>query len=136
MPDTLVLLNPAAGRGRAGTLWPELERELRAAGVEFDLARTASPAEAITLAERLTPALPYLKAEIAFAVQHEMALTLNDVLLRRMHLIHEDAQQGLAHAPLVAASLAGLLGWTREETARQVQAYQHQVALTRRYRSE
>jgi glycerol-3-phosphate dehydrogenase len=88
------------------------------------------------LAERLTPALPYLKAEIAFAVQHEMALTLNDVLLRRMHLIHEDAQQGLAHAPLVAASLAGLLGWTPEETARQVQAYEHQVALTRRYRSE
>ncbi len=88
------------------------------------------------LAERLAPALPYLKAEIAFAVQHEMALTLNDVLLRRMHLIHEDAQQGLAHAPRVAASLAGLLGWTPEETAHQVRAYQHQVALTRRYRSE
>src|SRR5688572_11759455 len=51
MPDTLVLLNPAAGRGRAGTLWPEIERELRAAGVEFDLARTATPAEAITLAQ-------------------------------------------------------------------------------------
>jgi YegS/Rv2252/BmrU family lipid kinase len=44
------MLNPAAGRGRAGTLWPELERELRAAGVDFDLARTASPAEAIALA--------------------------------------------------------------------------------------
>ena len=52
MANTLVLLNPAAGRGRAGTLWPELERELRAAVVDFDLARTASPAEAIQLAER------------------------------------------------------------------------------------
>jgi diacylglycerol kinase (ATP) len=50
MPNTLVLLNPTAGRGRAGTLWPELERELRAAGVEFDLARTGSAAEAMTLA--------------------------------------------------------------------------------------
>ena len=52
MPDTLVLLNPAAGRGRAGTLWPDLDRELRAAGVEFDLARTTTPAEAIDLAAR------------------------------------------------------------------------------------
>ena len=52
MPSTLVLLNPAAGRGRAGTLWPELERALRAASVDFDLARTGSPAEAIELAAK------------------------------------------------------------------------------------
>jgi diacylglycerol kinase (ATP) len=52
MANTLVLLNPSAGRGRAGTLWPELERALRAAGVDFDLARTGSPAEAIELAAK------------------------------------------------------------------------------------
>lgn len=52
MPPSLVLLNPAAGRGRAGTLWPEIERALRAAGVDFDLARTSTPAEAMDLAAR------------------------------------------------------------------------------------
>ena len=88
------------------------------------------------LAERITPAVHYLKAEIAYGIQHEMALTLGDVLLRRMHFIHEDPRQGLDHAPQIAASMAGLLGWTPEETARQVQAYAHQVALTRRYRAE
>jgi glycerol-3-phosphate dehydrogenase len=88
------------------------------------------------LEARLTPALPYLKAELAFAVQHELALTLSDVMLRRTHLIHEDAAQGLGLARLIAESLAGLLGWSPDETARQVQAYEHQVALTRRYREE
>jgi glycerol-3-phosphate dehydrogenase len=88
------------------------------------------------LNERITPALPYLKAEIAFGVQHEMALTLSDLLMRRMHFIHEDDRQGLDVAPAIAASMAGLLGWPAEETTRQLQAYEHQVALTRRYLSD
>jgi glycerol-3-phosphate dehydrogenase len=88
------------------------------------------------LEARLNPGLPYLKAEIAFAIQHEMALTLNDLLLRRMHFIHEAPNQGLDQALPIAAAMAGLLGWTPAETARQVQAYEHQVALTRRYRAE
>jgi glycerol-3-phosphate dehydrogenase len=86
------------------------------------------------LEQRLTPALPYLKAELAFAVQHEMALTLSDVLIRRLHVIHEDPRQGLDLAAPVAESLASLLGWSAEETGRQVAAYEHQVALTRRWR--
>jgi glycerol-3-phosphate dehydrogenase len=88
------------------------------------------------LAARINPALPYLKAEIAFGIQHEMALTLNDLLLRRMHFIHEAPNQGLDDAQSIAAAMAGLLGWPPAETARQVQAYEHQVALTRRYRAE
>jgi YegS/Rv2252/BmrU family lipid kinase len=52
MTRALVLLNPAAGRGRVGTLWPEIERALRAAGVDFDVARTGSAAEAMDLAAR------------------------------------------------------------------------------------
>jgi len=50
MPNTLVMLNSAAGRGRAGALWPELDRALGAAGVDFDVARTTSPAEAVAMA--------------------------------------------------------------------------------------
>ena len=35
------------------------------------------------LGERLVPTLPYLRAEAVYAVRHEMATTLDDVLLRR-----------------------------------------------------
>ena len=36
-----------------------------------------------TLAEALVPGLPYLKAEAIFAVRHEMAGSVDDVLSRR-----------------------------------------------------
>jgi diacylglycerol kinase (ATP) len=48
----LVILNPAAGRGRARRLWPQVAAALAAAGVEFDLAETRAPLEASRLAER------------------------------------------------------------------------------------
>ena len=89
-----------------------------------------------SLGERITPALPYLQAEIAYGIQHEMALTLSDVMSRRMHFIHEDANQGLDQAPRVAERMAALLGWPPAETERQLTAYAQQVALTRRYRAE
>jgi diacylglycerol kinase (ATP) len=48
----LVIVNPAAGRGRAQRLWPAVARALRAAGVDFDVATTHAAHEAIALAER------------------------------------------------------------------------------------
>jgi len=48
----LVIVNPAAGRGRAQRLWPQAARALKSAGVEFDTATTRSAREAIALAER------------------------------------------------------------------------------------
>lgn len=50
MNKTLVILNPASGRGRAEKHWPEVEKELRAAGVEFDLERTHQSLHAVQLA--------------------------------------------------------------------------------------
>ncbi len=50
MPNTLVFFNPAAGRGRAAALWPEIEPALRAAGLDFDIAGAASAEEAMRLA--------------------------------------------------------------------------------------
>jgi diacylglycerol kinase (ATP) len=48
----LVVVNPAAGRGRAQRLWPSAAQALRAAGVAFDVAVTQAAGEAATLAER------------------------------------------------------------------------------------
>ncbi|MGE5139827.1 MAG: diacylglycerol/lipid kinase family protein, partial [Rudaea sp.] len=50
MRKTLVILNPASRRGHAAEYWPEVEAELRAAGVEFDLARTHQSLHAVQLA--------------------------------------------------------------------------------------
>jgi glycerol-3-phosphate dehydrogenase len=77
--------------------------------------------------------LPYRYAEIAQAVENEMACSLGDVLIRRLRLIHEAPGQGLPQAPEVAAFMAPYLGWSAAEQARQLAAYQEQVALTRKF---
>lgn len=48
----LVVLNPTAGRGRAAQRTAELERAMLDAGVDYELARTGSPGQAVALAER------------------------------------------------------------------------------------
>jgi len=48
----LIIVNPAAGRGRARRLWPVAAQALRAAGVVFEVATTRSANDAIALAAR------------------------------------------------------------------------------------
>ena len=48
----LVILNPAAGRGRVRREWPRMAQALRAAGVGFDLVETKAPGEAVDIAQR------------------------------------------------------------------------------------
>ena len=49
--ELLVILNPAAGRGGASSLWPQLQRAFRAAGARPELALTRAPGHAMELAE-------------------------------------------------------------------------------------
>ncbi len=88
------------------------------------------------LGKRIVPELPYLMAEPLYAVQHEMALTLNDVLIRRTHVIYEVRGGGLDRARAVAEVMAPRLGWDEAEIGRQVEAYADQVALTQAWREE
>lgn len=88
------------------------------------------------LGEPIAPGLPYLMAEALYAVQHEMALTLSDVLIRRTHVVYEAADGGLARARMVAEVMAPRLGWNEAEIERQLADYTHQVALTRRWRGQ
>jgi glycerol-3-phosphate dehydrogenase len=87
-----------------------------------------------TLAERIIPDLPVIKAQVMHAIRHEMALTLEDVLNRRTPIATCAADQGLGMAEAVASWMAAELGWTIEERAVQVAAYRHQVAMSRRWR--
>jgi len=70
-----------------------------------------------TLGDPLVPGLRYLRAEAAFAVRHEMATTVTDVLARRTRAHLQDRTACLAALQRVADLLADELGWddaTRE----------------------
>jgi len=87
-----------------------------------------------TLAERIVPGLPYLMAEVVYGVHHEMAVTLNDVLMRRTHVIYETRSGGVERARAVARLMASRLEWDASEINRQVSDYTAQVALTQAWR--
>jgi glycerol-3-phosphate dehydrogenase len=59
-----------------------------------------------TLGENVHPKLPYIKAEIIFAVQNEMCMTVEDALARRTRALFLDAQTAIESAPAVAALMA------------------------------
>ena len=79
-------------------------------------------------AQRLVDALPYTIGEVRYCVRHEMALTLGDLLIRRMHLAYETRDHGLDAAPRVAEIVAPLLGWDFSAQRRAVQDYEAEVA--------
>ncbi len=63
-----------------------------------------------TMGETLHDNLPYVKAEIVWAVHHEMALTLEDVLARRTRCLILDAAASMAVAEDSARLMARELG--------------------------
>lgn len=70
---------------------------------------------------------PYLIAEIAYAVTHEGALHLDDVLTRRTRLSVETYHRGVAAAPTVAAVMGSLLGWDEATAGREIEHYEARV---------
>jgi glycerol-3-phosphate dehydrogenase len=85
------------------------------------------------LGMRLMEGHPYVWAEVPHAVRAEMALTLEDVLIRRLHLFYEAADGGMHLAERMARRMAAEpgIGWTDAEVARQVDRYRAAVRETR-----
>ena len=122
--DGLAAVRPAAGRlaedygvtraavehllGRYGTLAEEV----------LDLTR-----EDPGLARPLAEGHPYLRAEAAYAVTHEGALHVEDVLMRRTRLFIESADLGAGAAGDVSAIMGRLLGWNRRKRAAETRRY-------------
>ena len=67
--------------------------------------------------------LPYLRAEVVWAVRREWAMTLSDVLRHRTRAIVLDAAVSMEIAPDVAAIMARELGRDAEWVEEQVRAY-------------
>jgi len=77
------------------------------------------------------PSGRYLEAEIRFAVEHEAALHLDDVLTRRTRLSVESLDRGVDAAPIVADIMADVLGWDDVTIKRELEHYEARVAAER-----
>ncbi len=132
-PTQKLLLSGAIG-------WRSTRHTIEARGQQLELAQDSiehlaftfgSNAHAVLdliekderLGKRLLSDLPYLLAEVVYACQAEMAMTLEDVLARRTRIILEDADRGAGIAPEVAALMADELGWSSDYTRAQVEKY-------------
>jgi glycerol-3-phosphate dehydrogenase len=80
------------------------------------------------LARPLAEGHPYLRAEVAYAVTHENALHVEDVLMRRMRLFIESADSGTGAAADVSSIMGRLLGWNRRRRAAETRRYLDLVA--------
>ena len=76
-----------------------------------------------SLARPLEHAPAYLRAEIHYAVSHEGALHLEDLILRRTRLVYEVADKGRAALDEIADIAAPLLGWTEDAKQAEKSAY-------------
>jgi glycerol-3-phosphate dehydrogenase len=83
------------------------------------------------LLETVPEAPDYLVAEIRYAVTHEGALHLEDVLTRRTRISIEYPHRGVACADAVAAVVGDVLGWDEATREREVATYSARVAAER-----
>jgi glycerol-3-phosphate dehydrogenase len=81
-------------------------------------------------AEPLDPALPYLTAEADWAIENEMARTVEDILSRRTRALLLNARAASQAAPKVAELLASRLGRDKSWIKSQVAEFQ---ALAKNY---
>jgi len=88
------------------------------------------------LGSPIAPGRPEIWAEVAHAVEREMALRVQDVLIRRLHLFYEYAEQGTAIAAPVAQRMKKLLGWDDVREAEELVDYFKLVERARAFRAE
>ena len=85
------------------------------------------------LAERISSELPDIAAEAAFAAANEQARSLGDVLLRRTRVGLLDARRlsspAAREVALVAAAMAGELGWDDARIERERDAWSEEARL-------
>ena len=79
------------------------------------------------LLERIVEGLPYIWAEVPYAAEREMAMTLADVFERRLRLSMESRDGGLAVAERAANLLGQCLGWDKKRVEENLRDYEARV---------
>jgi glycerol-3-phosphate dehydrogenase len=102
----------------------------RRAGAVLDAARRLPGG-----AERLCKNAPEIVAQLHWAVEGELAVSLQDVLLRRTG-IGTGPCLGLDCAPAIAQRMGTLLGWSARRVEAELDAYEGVVRQGLRFRSE
>jgi glycerol-3-phosphate dehydrogenase len=77
----------------------------------------------LDLLRPLVPGRPFLEAEVAWAVRNELALSVDDVLSRRLRLSPELGERRAEIAPRVAEIMARGLGWDQPRCEAERDAY-------------
>jgi len=124
-PGALMARIPALGRDGAVRLV-----RLHGANAEVIAARACDgPAPVATI-----PGLPgVLRAEVEHVLDEEMALTLPDLLERRLRALTFDRHQGLGGVEAVAAIAAARLGWDAARTAAEIDGFRRLAASLRSF---
>ena len=84
-----------------------------------------------SLGEAIVPGLPYVRAEVTFAVRHEMAGSVSDVLSRRTRAQLFGRDDSADAAQQVAALMAPELGWSPAEQDASVEEYRSAITHER-----
>lgn len=80
-----------------------------------------------SLGQPLAGAPAYIGAEVAYAVTHEGALHIDDVLMHRTRLNYEQADKGVGALDEIADIVAPRLGWDDATRAREIDAYRQRA---------
>jgi len=78
-------------------------------------------------ASAIVQGLPPIQAEIVYSVREEMALTIEDVLARRIGLQLFSWAAAVKAAPVVGSVMAELLAWTDSERTQAVEEYVQKI---------
>lgn len=117
------LRDAAAAHGAAGAAWPARVARRLADRYGREAVDVMALARELDLAMPLGDGIDHLQAEVAWAARHELALSIDDVLARRMRLSQELPDRGASIAPRVAAVLGAELGWDADRQAAEVASY-------------
>ena len=117
------LRDAAAARGETRATWPERVARRLADRYGREAPDVVTLARELNLATPLGERIDHLHAEVAWAARRELALSIDDVLARRMRLAQELPDRGASIAPGVAAVLGPELGWDKRRQATEVKRY-------------
>src|SRR6266550_265547 len=117
------LRDAAAARGETRATWPGRVARRLADRYGREAPDVLALARERNLAAPLGERVDHLQAEVAWAARKELALSLDDVLARRMRLAQELPDRGASIAPGVAAVMGAELGWDKRRQNTEVKRY-------------
>lgn len=144
VPESVTKDVPLMGAEGYDALWNSRHRLAESSGlhlvrIEHLLQRYGSLVEELlelvagdsSLGEPLAGTEDYLRAEVVYAVTHEGARHLDDVLTRRTRISIETFHRGTTSAEETAALMGDALDWSEDQRKNEVEHYLQRVAAER-----